>query len=214
MRVLVARDADGEGFSLGGAGQEGAELVLTPSSTTASMARGTKGSGQRQRLDGDGALAGERVAARRKASAPRRCRRQRSSHHGLFAHHHDPGSCRDAPSCRRGVRPQTSSSPAQVSEMTFRNVRASDERVRHRLEGEGAGLRLVDTVVVGHAEATVALQIAGNRLQMSSMRPWTPCIIMIEIHEHRNDELLSDGCPAAPPSSLLGSCSSPSGTSS
>ena len=204
MRVLVARDADG-GVSLGGAGEEGAELVLLLLRHSLD-GHGVQGLGQGQRLDGDGALAGERVA---------RAHVGKLRHHddvaglgalhvdGLFAHH-DLDLAEAL--LLAGASADELQPRLQVSGDDLQEGEASDERVGHRLEGEGAGgLRLVDAHrhVIGHAEATVALRVrevgadvlheALNALHNNGGS-----------HEHRNDELLSDGFVQQPLQLLLG----------
>ena len=193
MRVLIARDTQ-RGVGLGGASQEGAELVLFLLRHGLD-GHGVQGLGQRQRLDGDGALAGERVARAHIGEL-------RHDHDvaglgalhvdGLFAHHDldlaEALLLAGAPADKLQARLQITGDDLQEGE-------APDERVGHRFEGEGAGrLRLVDAHrhVVGHAEAAVALRVreigadvlheALDTLHNNGAA-----------HEHRDDKLLSDG---------------------
>ena len=193
MRVLIARDAQ-RGVGLGGASQEGAELVLFLLRHGLD-GHGVQGLGQRQRLDGDGALAGERVARTHIGEL-------RHDHDvaglgalhvdGLFAHHDldlaEALLLAGAPADQLQARLQVAGDDLQEGE-------APDERVGHRFEGEGAGrLRLVDAHrhVVGHAEAAVALRVreVGADVFHKTLNTLHDDG---RTHEHRDDELLGDG---------------------
>ena len=192
MRVLVTGDAQ-RGIGLGGTGEEGAELVLFLLRHGLD-GHGVQRLGQRQRLDGDGALAGERVARAHIGEL-------RHDHdvaglgalhvHGLFAHHDldlaETLLLAGAPADELEPRLQVTGDDLQERE-------APDERVGHRLEGEGAGgLRLVDAHrhVVGHAETAMALRVREIGADVFH-KTLNTLHDDGGTHEHRDDELLGD----------------------